>query len=214
MQSKMMLPKIIAIPATILAVWALIAGYCAFINQQRILSGINASVSVLTLAALWVYVYYTYRIARDPWIPCASSKLERDIAFASESGALKLTVTNHSKSSLRCRCILNATVLGQKVSLDEFLDGEVTMDLQPYGTLERNFRVEDILCRINMNSSDMMVVSGKGANADPKEKLRMDIILRYHLVGEISAPRNVRHNPKQVYYYDFVTNRLVSILNG
>jgi hypothetical protein len=67
---------------------------------------------ILTLAAVLVYVYYTYLLAKDAWTPSASFVLE---AYADDPYHFAFLIWNHSKVSLNYWCNLNATIYGQAV---------------------------------------------------------------------------------------------------
>lgn len=108
----MKLPKGLWTLILVLAILGFVGfGFRLFSNYQ-ILGDIANFALILTLAAVLVYVYYTYLLAKDAWTPSASFALE---AYPNDPYHFAFLIRNHSKVSLKCWCNLNSTVYGQVV---------------------------------------------------------------------------------------------------
>lgn len=154
---------------------------------------------VLTLAAILVYVYYTYMLAKDAWTPSASFEL---IPLSNDSYHLIFLIRNHSKISLRCWGNLNATVYGNPVFLGGFYSGQSSFDLQPFGSGRGHFDIRDILSRANHTLEEMRERAGSD---NPREQLYLNIEFWYSPIGTDMVIRN----PRQPHYIDFARDIIV-----
>lgn len=156
---------------------------------------------VLTLAALVVYCYYTYLIAKDASTPSAAFSL---VKLQDSPYHFAFLIHNHSKLSLRCWCRLNPTVYGQQVMLGGFYGGETSFDIQPYGTVNGHFNLAmDILSKVGRTPDEM---KEKATRSDVKQQLYLDIEFWYQPYGSSHIVRN----PKQPHYFDFARDVLVT----
>lgn len=171
-----------------------------FFSKYQILNKIASLALVLTLAAILVYVYYTYLIAKDAWTPSASFALK---AYPNDPYSFAFILQNHSKVSLNCWCNLNATVYGQTVSLDGFYSSQSSYDLQPFGCAIGHFGIRDILARANRDLNRMKQIAKP---SDTKKQLYLNIDFWYNPVDVDLAT----HNPRQPHYFDFARDKLVA----
>jgi hypothetical protein len=155
---------------------------------------------VLTLAALVVYCYYTYVIAKEASTPSAAFSLMK---LPDNPYHFAFLIQNHSKLSLQCWCRLNATVCGQPVPLDGFYGGQTSFDIQPFGAVNGHFNLTDMLSKVGRTPHEM---KAKGATQDVKRQLYMDIEFWYQPYGSSQVVRNV----KQPHYFDFAHDVLVA----
>lgn len=169
-------------------------------SGYQILGDIANFALILTLAAVLVYVYYTYLLAKDAWTPSASFALE---AYPDDPYHFAFLIWNHSKVSLNCWCNLNAAVYGQVVSLRGFYGGQSSFDLQPFGRANGHFHIKDILARANRNLQEMQQSAGV---SNPKGQLYLNIEFWYRPVGGNIVIRN----PRQPYYFDFQREIMVA----
>lgn len=163
------------------------------------ITGIGNYALVLTLIAIGVYSYFTYWIAIEPRIPCASFLITQ---FKNNPYIILFHLQNHTKVSIKCLCNLNVTIEDKPVILEGFYGCKSSFDLQPFGLATGNFKIEDILVKANTSIDSMK----KKANADNVKKLLyFRIEFKYSAIDKkVTYP-----NPIQPYYFDFATNSLV-----
>ena len=171
-----------------------------FFSEHRVLGDIANFSLVLTLAMLLVYAYYTYLLAKEAWTPSASFALKTD---PNNPYHFAFLIKSYSKVSLECWCNLNPTVYGQAVSLAGFYGGQSSFDLQPFGTVNGVFCIEDILSKTNRTLKEMDEMAGSGHG---KEQLYLDIEFWYNPIGTNSVTRN----PRQPHYFDFTRRVIVA----
>lgn len=196
----MKLPKWLFILILVLVMLGFVGLGLSLFSRCRILGDIANFALVLTLAAVLVYIYYTYLLAKDAWTPSASFALK---AYPSDPYHFALLVQNHSKVSLNCWCNLNATVYGQAVSLGGFYSGQSSFDLQPYGGGNGHFDIRDILAKANRSLEEMKRLAG---SSNPKEQLYLNIDFWYNPAGANIVIRN----PRQPHYFDFTRDVMVT----
>ncbi len=155
---------------------------------------------VLTLAAVLVYVYYTYLLAKEAWTPSAAFALQR---YPDEPYHFALILSNHSKLSLHCWCRLNAKVYGQLVSLGGFYDAEHSFDVQPFGAAMGHFKIADLLAKANRTIEAMRQET---PTSGMKDRLYLNIDFWYTPVGSKKETRN----PRQPHYFDFNRDVMVA----
>ena len=169
-------------------------------GDPQLLGDIANFALILTLAALLVYVYYTYLLAKDAWTPSASFALQ---AFQSDPYQFHFLIRNHSKVSLNCWCNLNATVDGKAVSLGGFYSGESSFDLQPFGGASGHFSIKDILAKAGTGVGHMKVGYFSG---NPRSQLRLDIEFWYNPVGS----KTIVRNPRQPHFFHFGKKQMIA----
>ena len=182
-----------------------LVGFIGFVgavcNQSNFLKSVADLALVLTLAALIVYSYYTYLIAKEAWTPSASFAL---VQVPGNPYHFLFLIQNHSKASLRCWCRLNPSVYGQQVKLSDFYGGETSFDVQPFGVANGHFDVvTDILAKVGRTPDEM---KQKLAATDIKRQLYLDIEFWYQPYVSSQTYRNVR----QPHYFDFGSDALVA----
>lgn len=196
----MNLPKWLLIIIFVLVILGL-AGLCLRIfSECQILGDIANFALILTFAAVLVYVYCTYLLAKDAWTPSASFALK---AYPNDPYHFAFLIQNHSKISLNCWCNLNATIYGQTVSLGGFYSGQSSFDLQPFGSGNGHFDIRDILVKANCNLQDMKQ-SAEPSNL--KKQLYLNIEFWYSPIGVYKVTRN----PFQPHYFDFTRDVIVA----
>jgi len=144
----MKLPRLLLTLVCILILLGVVGLSFRLFSNYQILGDIANFALVLTLAAVLVYVYYTYLLAKDAWTLSASFALK---AYPADPYHFAFLIQNHSKVSLNCWCNLNATVYGQAVSLGGFYSGQSSFDLQSFGGGNGHFDTRDILAKANRN---------------------------------------------------------------
>jgi len=169
-------------------------------TDNEILSDIANFSLILTLAAVLVYVYYTYLIAKEAWTPSASFSL---VADPRDKYHVIFILNNHSKLSLNCWCNLNTIVEGEKVSLGGFYSGESSFDLQPFGSANGHFYIKDILAKANKTIEEM---NRKISPDTIKKLLYMNIEFWYNSIGS----RHFVRNPRQPHYFNFSAGVMVA----
>lgn len=194
------LPKELMIPIVLLVGAGIIAFILEVAGTVHLLGEVANLAFVLTLAAVLAYVYYTYLLAKDAWIPCASFALK---AYPKDPYHFAFLVQNHSKASLNCWCNLNATVYGQPVSLGRFYGGESSFDLQPFGGGNGHFDIRDLLAKAGRTLQEMKQKAGA---KNVKDQLYLDIEFWYSPVGADIIVRNAR----QPHFFDFRRDVLVA----
>jgi hypothetical protein len=181
-----------------------VAGLYGFVSalcvQSSLLSQIADLALVLTLAALVVYCYYTYLIAKEASTPSAAFSL---LKLQDSPYHFAFLLHNHCKLSLQCWCRLNATVYGQPVPLDGFYGGQTSFDVQPFGAANGHFNLADILSKVGRTPQEM---KERVTSQDVKRQLYMDIEFWYQPYGLSHVVRNV----KQPHYFDFAHDVLVA----
>lgn len=196
----MKLPKWLWGLIFLLVILALVGLAVRLFFECQILGDIANFALVLTLAAVLVYVYYTYLLAKDVWTPSASFALK---PYSNDPYHFAFLIQNHSKVSLKCWCNLNATVDGQSVSLGGFYSGQSSFDLQPFGGGNGHFDIQDILAKANRNLQEMKQMAGSN---NPKEQLYLNIEFWYSPIGADIVIRN----PRQPHYFDFTRGVIVA----
>jgi len=197
----MKLPKWLWTLILLLIGSCLIGLYLRLFTECRILGDIADFALVMTLVALVVYAYYTYMLAKDAWTISASFAL---VPIPNNPYHFLFLINNHSKHSLNCWCNLNATVNGQKVSLDGFYGGKTSFDVQPFVVANGHFDIiRDILAKADLTVEEM---KQKAGSANPKEQLYLNIQFWYSPIGT----NIVIHNPRQPHYFNFVKEQLVA----
>ena len=172
-------------------------GYACLTLGVSALDGITAGTGLLTLGALLAYVYYTYWLDAEAWMPSASHALQQIPELPSH---ILFIATNSCKRALRCWCKLNATVLGQKVELGGFYSAQSPMDLQPFGSIKGHFSIKDVLAKANQRVEGMR--TSRGGN----DRLRLDIEFWYH---PINLESWTVHNPRERHYFEFSIDKMV-----
>lgn len=186
---------------TLLVLLGALSFICALRAQSNLLDHVADFALVLTLAALIIYSYYTYLIAKDAWTPSASFAI---VQVPGSHHHFLFLIQNHSKMSLRCWCRLNPSVYGQQVELDAFYGGQTSFDVQPFGTAQGHFDLAtDILTKVGRTPQEMRQ---KVAPADIKRQLYLDIEFWYQPYGSSQVYKNV----KQPHYFDFSSELLVA----
>ena len=168
----------------------------------KIICNIDISVFALflSLAALIVYAYYTYLIAKDAYTPSASFAIQ---PYINDPFHFAFILQNHSKVSLNCWCKLNPTVYNQQIDLDKFYGGKTSFDLQPFGNAMGHFDIRDILAKSERALEEMQ---SKYKKEDVKKQLYLNIEFWYNPVGV----NNKFENPKQPHFFDFKRNLIVA----
>lgn len=195
----MKLPKPLLTIIILLVILSFAGLFIEIFSVFKILEQFANFALILTLAAILIYVYYTYLIAKDAWTPHASFVL---MPYPSDLHHFAFLIQNHSKVSLKCWCNLNATVNGQDVFLDGFYNGQSSFDLQPFGAANGHFAIQDILTKANLN---IQVMKKKATSDNLKKQLYLNIDFWY------SADNNDKkiHNSNQPYYFDFARDVIV-----
>ena len=204
----MKIPIILWIIAPIFAIFGTV-GAILKIKYDLVLLEIFTNWSlIITLLVVIFYVYFTYKIASNDWTPSA-----RFTVYPDKKNPLIIifSIQNHCKNSLECWCNINATVYGKPVSLNGFYGGEHPWRLQPHGIVHGNFKIEEILEKLNYNIKNIKSESNFNNH---KEQLYLNIQLWYMPIDirfkkDKSKARYThlqRHyiiNPDQPHYYDF-----------
>jgi hypothetical protein len=196
----MKLPKWLWVPILILIILGCVGLILSLFCRYHILSNIADFALVLTLAAVLAYVYYTYLIAKDAWMPSASFALK---AYSNDRYHFAFIIQNHSKVSLNCWCNLNPTIDGQAVSLGGFYSGQSSFDLQPFGVGNGHFDIRDFLDKAGRNLEEMKKMTDTN---NVKRQLKLDIEFWYKPVGSVIEIRN----PRQPHYFDFNRDVMVT----
>jgi hypothetical protein len=183
-----------------LIVVALLGLVLRLAGEEQILGDVADVALVLTLAALLVYVYCTYALAKDAWTPSASFALA---PYPDDCYHFAFLIHNHSKFPLKCWCNLNATVNGRPVSLEGFYGGKSSFDLQPFGGGSGHFDVRDILAKAGADLDEMKREAPSG---NAKQQLYLNIEFWY-APGD---PRAITRNPRQPHYFDFECSQMVA----
>lgn len=155
---------------------------------------------ILTLAAVLLYVYYTYLIAREAWVPSASFVLK---PYPNKPYHFAFIIKNYSKVSLQCWCKLNVTVNGQGVPSSGFYGGEHSFDFQPFGGGNGHFDIQDLLKPAGYNVQQMKQAASPN---NVKDQLYLNIEFWYNPVGS----KLKTENPRQPHYFDFTNDVMVA----
>lgn len=190
--------KLLVATLVLTGVYGFVSAICV---RSSLLGQIADLALVLTLAALVVYCYYTYLIAKDASTPSAAFSL---VMLQDSPYHFAFLIHNHSKLSLQCWCRLNPTVYGQQVTLYGFYGGQTSFDIQPFGAANGHFNLAtDILSMVGRTPQEM---KGKVTSTDVKRQLYLDIEFWYQSYGSSHIVRNV----KQPHYFDFAHDVLVA----
>jgi hypothetical protein len=157
---------------------------------------------VASLAALLLYVYYTYVLARESAVISASIVLKQSDQIRTD---IRCIVQNFSKFPLHCWCDLNGTVFETPVALDGFYAAKTSFDVQPFGTVEGHFTVEEVLGKAGITLADARQQVDNQAGR--KDAIYLNVDFWYRIPGTPAAD-SVR-NPRQPYYFDVARNLLV-----
>jgi len=171
------------------------------ISENQVLKGLGDFALILTLIAVIIYVYFTYMLAKDTWLPSASFLLK---PYPNDPYHFAFFVQNHSKVSLNCWCNLNATVYGQSVTLGNFYSGESSFDLQPFGAAHGHFDIKDLLVKAGKTLEEIKKLA---PSSNVKEQLYLNIDFWYSPIGS----KEITHNPFQPHYFDF--NRDIMVMD-
>lgn len=197
----MKLPLWLKVSVVLLILLGVIGFIIDFCRQSTVLKSVADLALVFTLAALMIYSYYTYLIAKDAWTPSASFFLAQD---PENPYQFMFLIRNHSKASLRCWSRLNPSVYGQGIKLNAFYGGESSFDVQPFGVANGHFDVaRDILAKAGRTPEEM---KQKLDSVDIKRQLYLDIEFWYQPYGSSEIYRNVN----QPHYFDFGSGVLVA----
>lgn len=169
------------------------------LQKPRELTDLGDSAVIFTLAAVLLYVFYTYSLAKEAWTPSASFDLK---ATNDNPYFFFFFLKNHSKFSLNCWCKLNASVYGQSVLVDGFYGGKTSFDLQPFALTNGVLDIRWLLAKVNRKAEDL-VKEAKPENA--KLQLHLDIEFWYNCIDD----KTVIKNPKQPRYFDFKRKQLI-----
>lgn len=153
---------------------------------------------LLTLAAVLAYVYYTYLLAKEAWVPSARFTLIQ----TQDPLVFLFLIQNHSKTSVRCWTNLNAKVCGNPVELEGFYGAKTPFDMQPFGTAQGWFSVREILGRAGLTAEQ---AKHEVTRCGAKGVLYLGIEFWYSPAGSSEITRN----PRQPHYFDFTRNTMV-----
>ena len=193
-------PSILFISVIVLIILALGGLALELLCGLQILREIADFSLILTLAAVLLYVYYTYLIASEAWIPSASFVLK---PYPNKPYHFAFIIKNYSKVSLQCWCRLNVTVYGQSVPSSGFYGGKHSFDFQPFGGGNGHFDIQDLLSPAGYNIQQMK----QAANSNnTKTQLYLNIEFWYNPVGSKLKTENSR----QPHYFDFVNDVMVA----
>lgn len=189
-------PLILSMFVIILVILALIGLLC----EPQFLSKIADVSLIITLAALSLYVYYTYLIAKEAWIPSASFAL---VPYPNMPYHFAFVLRNHSKKSLQCWCKLNVKIYGKSIPSSGFYGGQHSFDLQPFGGGNGHFDIQNLLSPAGYNIQQMK----QAANSNnTKTQLYLNIEFWYNPVGSKLKTENSR----QPHYFDFINDVMVA----
>lgn len=196
----MKFPKLLWTLIVLLITSGIVGLYLRLFTQCRILDDIADLALIFTLAALLVYVYYTYLLAKEAWTISASFALKR---IEGDPYRFVFILNNFSKHSLNCWCDLNITVCGKPVSFGGFYSGESSFDLQPFAVGSGHFSIVDIVGKASHSIGEMKRMA---KSSDPKQLFYMNIEFWYSPVGTNIVVRN----PRQPHYFNFDKDVLVA----
>lgn len=164
-------------------------------------AGVSALFTLFTFIAILCYVYYTYLIAKNTWIPSASFMLKQ---WENDPYTILFIIKNHCKISLSCWCNLNAKVCNKNVSLVGFYGGESSFDMQPFSGTTGNFNIKEILAKASYKLEDIKQMADQN---NIKELLYLRIEFWYNPTGKTKLKIQ---NPDQPHYFDFVHKIMVT----
>jgi len=193
-------PFVLFISVIALVVLALVGLMLELFYGFQVLGKIADFSLILTLVAVLLYVYYTYLLAREAWVPSASFAL---VPYPNTPYHFAFILQNHSKVSLQCWCKLNATVYGQNVSSSGFYGGQHSFDLQPFGGGNGHFDVQDLLRSAGYN---LQQIKQAASSNNTKSQLYLNIEFWYNPVGS----KVKTTNPRQPHYFDFINDIMVA----
>lgn len=189
----MRLPRFLQGAIFVLILLAIIALVMSLTGKPKISSHLASFALLLTLAALIIYTWYTYLLAKEAWTPSASIKLQE----FKDPYQFRFVLQSYCKLSLECWCKLNASVNEKSLPIGGFYNEQKPFTLQPFGiggTAVRNLRE---------------FVKGAGASVEElertandhnqKKQLRFDIEFSYNVWGTTEKKKN----PNYPHYFDF-----------
>jgi len=181
--------------------------FCVFIGlftklvgKPMILTQLADIALIFTLAAVVIYAYYSFLLAKEAWIPSASFSLQPS---ANDPYHFVFILQNHSKFSLSCWCKLNASVHSHSVSIEGFYDGETPYDLQPLGIASGHFDIRDLVAKADHTVEEL---EKQTHDVSIKQQLYFDIEFWYNRIGT----KAVVQNPRQPYYFNFRRKTMIA----
>lgn len=168
------------------------------ISSAYLNAGLTTFATILTLAAIIAYVYYTYKLAEFNYLPSASFRL---VKYVPPDTIITLN-KNYCRFSLECWGNIHATVYDKPVPIPGFYGGESPWKLQPFDEDQGVFKISPILAKEGHTMEDMAKSTG---DDNYKRQLRFEVDFCY-VVPETGIRSS---NIKIPYYFDFRTMSLV-----
>ena len=150
-----------------------------------------------TIVILVFYVYYTYLIAKESSIPCASYIIEK---LPNTNSHYLFFISNHSKMSIRCWCNLNLSIDGNLIDIKGFYGGKTPFDIQPFGQMRGNFDLDEFL-KIGKYSAGIEDIF------EERKRIKLDVEFWYSLMND---DNKIYRNINQKYYYSDFGRMLIA----
>lgn len=190
---KMVLILLVILAFVTLGVPFLPAAYSSFRDA------LTGFATVLTLAALLAYVYFTYVLAEIASTPSATLNL---FSLQDNPNLVVSNLVNHSKVSLECWCNINATIYGKTLDETGFYGGKSPWLIQPLDSWHGNFPITDILKQVGQTTQ---ALEKNATDENYRTQLRFKVDFWYlH-----SETKYRSQNVSIPYYYDFRRKILV-----
>jgi len=174
-------------------------------------------ISVLTLIGLIWYVYFTYKIAKHPYIPIASINLESRMEQLSRIQTTSIfpllepviipTLQNHSKVPITVSPIIFASINNsQPFSVDtQYYAGTYYLKLSPNEAWHGRFSISELLKTVNLTIREM---EASRTSTNYQHQLRFKACVK---CGDADKEklREIHKTQLREYYYHFLDRKLV-----